>query len=142
MGAVRVRWSALARWMGGGLAVLLAVQALPPLLRPPPPPPLAADVGLPRVLPSDPAAQPAGVALVSPARALPARHRADRRDRRRAPGRERHTEAGARLVGEGPAVVAPAVEPATAPPPPPVTPAPPPAPPPPPADGSVEFMPH
>jgi hypothetical protein len=141
MGAVRVRWWALARWVGGGLAVLLAVQALPPLLRPPPPAPLAADVGLPRVRPPDPAVPPDDVARVSPARALPARHRVDRRGRRRAPGREGHTEA-ARLVGEDPAVVAPAVAPATPPPPPPVTPAPPPAPPPPPADGSVEFMPH
>jgi len=136
MGAVRVRWSTLARWLGGGLAVLLAVQALPPLLRPPPPAPLAADIGLPRVRAAEPTTPAAVAARVFPARALPARHRPERHRRRRAPGRERHTEAGARLVGEDPPVVAPAVEPAT--PPPAVTPAPPPAP----ADGSVEFMPH
>jgi hypothetical protein len=134
MGAVRVRWSTLARWVGGGIAVLLAVQALPPLLRPPPPAPLAADIGLPRVRTPDPAVQPTGVARVSPARALPARRRR-RLGRRRAPGRKPHFEAEART--EGPAVVAPA-----APPPPPVTSAPPPAAPPPPTDGSVEFMPH
>jgi len=142
MGAVRVRWSTLARWVGGGLAVLLAAQALPPLLRPPPPAPLAADIGLPQVRAAEPPARPAGLARVSPARALPARRLGARRGRRRAAGRKRPIEAGARLVGEDPVVVAPAAEPVAAPPPPPVTPAPAPAPPPPPADGSVEFMPH
>ena len=141
MGAVRVRWSTLARWVGGGFAVLLAVQALPPLLRPPPPAPLAADIGLPRVRAAG-VAPPAGVARVSPARALPARHRAARGHRRRAPGRKRPIEAGARLVGEDPAVVTQAAESTASPAPPPPTPAPPPAPPPRPADGSVEFMPH
>jgi len=142
MGAVRVRWSTLARWLGGGLAVLLAVQALPSLLRPAPPAPLAADIGLPRIRAGDPAVRPAGVARVSPARALPARHRADRHSRRGASGRKRPVEAGARPGGKDPATVAPAVEAATPPPPPPASPAPPPAPPPPPTDGSVEFMPH
>jgi hypothetical protein len=143
MGAVRVRWSTLARWVGAGLAMLLALQALPPLLRPPPPGPLAADIGLPRVRAAKPVARPIGDARVFPARALPARRRADRR-RRRPTGRKRPIEAGARLAGENPADIAPEAEAeAAAPPaPPPVTAAPSPAPPPPPADGSVEFMPH
>jgi hypothetical protein len=142
MGAVRVRWSTLAKWVGAGLAALLAAQALPPLLRPPAPPPLAADVGLPRVRAAEPATPAALAARVSPARALPARHRPDRHGRRRPTGRERRTEPEAHAVGEDQVIIAPAVEPATPPPPPAVTPAPPPAPPPPPADGSVEFMPH
>ena len=41
MGAVRVRWSALARWLAAAALTLLALQALPSLLRPPAPPPLA-----------------------------------------------------------------------------------------------------
>ena len=78
MGAVRVRWSTLARWVGGGLGVLLALQALPSLLRPPAPEPLAADIGLPRLRCSEPVTPPARVARVSPALALPARKPAKR----------------------------------------------------------------
>src|SRR6187551_2189058 len=120
MGAMRVRWSTLARWVGGGLALLLAVQALAPLLRPPPPAPLAADIGLPRTRPTEPAAP---AARVYPARALPARHPVGRRGRRRTQGRQRHTAARGRLAGDDPDGVAPAVAPVTAPPPSPVTPA-------------------
>src|SRR5262245_15060260 len=79
MGAVRVRWSTLARWVGGGLALLLALQALPPLLRPPAPEPLAADIGLPRVRAARSAAPTARVARVSSARALPRRRAVPRR---------------------------------------------------------------
>jgi hypothetical protein len=142
MRAVRVRWSTLARWMGGCLALLLALQALPPLLRPPAPEPLAADIGLPRFRAAKPATRAAGVARVWPARALPARPLADRRDSRGPTGRKHVHMAGNRPVGAESAVVAPLPETPTPPAPPPAAPAPDPAPAPPPGDGSVEFMPH
>src|SRR4249919_4273277 len=78
MGRLRVRWSALGRWLRGGLALLLVAQLLPPLLRPPPPRPLAADIGLPPVRPATPRA-PLRKAHVSPARVVATPRRAPRR---------------------------------------------------------------
>jgi hypothetical protein len=121
--------------------VLLALQVLSLLLRPPAPEPLAADIGLPRPRAPKPVTRPAGVARLSPARALPAR-RADRRGSRgRRGGRHAHWAPG-RPVGEDPGVVAPPAETPTPPASPPVMPGLAQPPPPPPEDGSVEFMPH
>ena len=87
MGRLRVRWSALGRWLGGGLALLLVVQLLPPLLRPPPPRPLAADIGLPPRV-RRPRGRPS--AGRTSRRLAWSRHRGEpRADRRRHPRRRR-----------------------------------------------------
>jgi len=138
----------VARWVGAGVATLLAVQALAPLLRPPAPPPLAADIGLPRpqrptseaeaIAPASPAAR----AAISPARALAAAAPTPRRGptvRRRSTGRKPTHGVGSRPVGEVPATAGALVPVAPAPTQPAGVPA---GPPPASSDGSEEFAPH
>ncbi|MGN6216725.1 MAG: hypothetical protein ACTHN7_07190 [Solirubrobacterales bacterium] len=55
MRGVRVRWARAGKAAAIAIAGLVALQALPGLLKPPAPPPLEADVGLPRVVPKEPA---------------------------------------------------------------------------------------
>src|SRR4051794_6230582 len=93
MGNLRVRWPAVARRLGAGLAVLLALQTLPSLLRPPSPPPLAADVGLPR--PRSKIVHVAPGPRISAALPLPSPIREERRTRRgseREQRRRRHRD--------------------------------------------------
>ncbi|HET7443787.1 MAG TPA: hypothetical protein VFJ57_03935 [Solirubrobacterales bacterium] len=157
MGAVRIRWRALAKVMVIAVGVVLALQALPGLLQPPAPPPLAKDVGLrgvvverdrakrveflphtesksPRPRPERASREPLAPDVISsvphPHLKLKAKHRSPK------------------PRGAPPPAAASAPEPPlAAAPPTPIEPPPPPPPPPPagadpPADGSEEFAPH
>jgi hypothetical protein len=163
MGAVRIRWRALARVAVIAVAGIAALQALPDLLKPPAPPPLARDVGLPRVAalpkqsrgslrtlevqkePRDRERQRAGAGRALPPdviSSVPHRHVKRKPRRESEPSRTKPRPPRATVLTPSP----PAPEPPTSPPASiPIEPPPPPAPsatPPAPTDGSEEFAPH
>jgi hypothetical protein len=160
MGQLRIRWGWLARGAGVLAGGLLALQVLPGLLAPPEAPPLAADVGLPRVIPIDgrkavPPERAIGAAERQPGKApepvppdgvsaatavIGSTPRRYREGSHRGGRRREQNEVRARPPR-------PAPPPATPPTPPPATPAPGPEPAPPeparaPEDGSLEFAPR
>src|SRR3954451_10335951 len=92
MRRVRVRWTSAAKAAAIAVAALVALQALPALLKPPEPPPLAADVGLPKVVPQEQAPQepvrrrglerPRGITGLGPAKVVSRSGRRRHRKRR------------------------------------------------------------
>jgi len=156
MGAVRIRWRALAKVAMIAVGVVVALQALPGLLQPPAPPPLAKDVGLRGIVvernPSKRVEFLSHTESKSPRRerelssplppgvisSVPHRH-AKPTSRRKRPKERASSPSPEPSAAESPppAATPPTpIEPSPSPPPPP------PAGPDPPADGSEEFAPH